>query len=128
MDCEHPAVETDPLGPDPADLSKLLRGIRGDEAFLRRLIANFLADYPARLESLRQAVFAGDAGSVDQAAHGLRGSLTIFGAEAAGSLAAEVEALARAGTLAGAEEALGRLEVEINRLSEFLARRLEAGP
>lgn len=118
MDGEHT-----PRTPEPADLSKLLRGIRGDEALLGRLIDNFLADCPARLGALRRALDAGNAPAVDHAAHGLRGSLLLLGADEAAARALEVEALGRAGNLPEVEEALSRLEAEVTRLSEFLARR-----
>ncbi|MBI5015654.1 MAG: Hpt domain-containing protein [Deltaproteobacteria bacterium] len=128
MGSEREEEETPSTESKLADLSKVLKGIRGDEVLLGRLIGNFLDDCPARRSALHRAVVAGDREGVDREAHGLRGSLLLFGAEPAARLVSELEVLARDGRLQRAEETLRLLDTELEQLTEFLSRRRAPAP
>lgn len=117
-----------PLPPpekEPVDLANLLRGIRGDEALLARLVANFLADTPPRVDELRRMAASRTADGLGSATHSLRGSLTVFGAERAMGLARQVEQAAREGDWAAVDRLVPGLEAEVERVTAHLARRLE---
>jgi len=117
---EPSAVPAEP----PLDLSATLRAVEGDKALLTELATLFLNDCPQRLDELRQAVASDDAARTERAAHGLKGAVANFGAEAAYALAAELEAMGRRGDLAGARSVLPRLDQEVGRL---IARLVAAG-
>ena len=128
MTSEREEKERPTAASEPADLSRVLKSIRGDETLLGRLIDNFLADCPTRRLALQHGAAAGNAEEVDREAHGLRGTLLLFGAEPAAKLALELEVLARSGRLQGVEEILRRLDAELDQLAAFLARRQVASP
>ena len=68
----------------------------GDE-FLRELIELFHAETPRRLESLAEALAAQEREPAQRAAHTLKSTAGVFGAEAMVRVAAATEAAARAG-------------------------------
>ena len=101
-----------------------LRGLQaaGGPDFLGRLIREFLAEVPAKLEALREAVARGDARALERAAHALAGSSASLGALRVAGACAELEALGRSGDTAHALRGpLTRLEEEIQRAREPLA-------
>ena len=72
------------------DQEDLLNRI-GDLMRLDRLLPIFSKSYPVYLETLRRANLEGDLSGVIKAAHGLRGSLSMFAAHSAASAALELE-------------------------------------
>ena len=78
--------------------------------FVRELIETFLEDAPQQLTALRNAVDQGDAEEARRAAHTLKSNAATFGATELSELCAELEARARAGDLAGAQERVRRIE------------------
>jgi HPt (histidine-containing phosphotransfer) domain-containing protein len=87
---------------------------------LKSLIEVFFDSYPPQLTQMREAIGRGDAPQVYRLAHTLVGAVGIFGAPAAASSAARLEALGREGQLAGAEEAWKQLDAELTRLKPAL--------
>jgi HPt (histidine-containing phosphotransfer) domain-containing protein len=77
----------------------------GDLDLLRLVAATFLESSPPLLHDMRQAIVAGDAGSVSRIAHRLRGSLANFGADEAVEAAFRLERMGAEGDLAGADAA-----------------------
>ncbi len=84
------------------------------------MAAMFLGECPRQMDALRQAVAAGDAKAVEQAAHLLRGSVGNFAATEATASAARLEAFGRSGDLSLATGALRTLEAAIGRLTPAL--------
>ncbi len=84
------------------------------------MAAMFLSECPHQLDAVRQAVAAGDAKQVEQAAHLLRGSIGNFAAAEATAAAARLEAFGRSGDLSQAPGALRTLEAAIERLTPAL--------
>ncbi len=80
----------------------------------------FRDDTPHRLVDIRKALAAQDAEALSRAAHALKGGAGAMGARALHAQAAELEALARGGSLAGVEDVWQVLEQEINRLQPSL--------
>jgi HPt (histidine-containing phosphotransfer) domain-containing protein len=100
----------------PLDLQAFLRTLRGDTALAAALATMFLSEGPRQLDAVRQAVAAGDAKRIEQAAHLLRGSVGNFAAAEATAAAARLEAFGRSGDLTQAVGALHTLETAIERL------------
>jgi protein-histidine pros-kinase len=71
--------------------SAALRAAGGDEALLRELIETFQREGPALMEAALQALREGDRSALRRAAHTLKSSLGLFGADAARDLAQAIE-------------------------------------
>lgn len=100
------AQEAEPL----MDFSRLQEFKDYDDEALsmtREVVALFLADAPARLQALQDALAGGDAQALGKAAHALKGAAGNVGARALQQLAHRLEADAQAGMPADAQ---GRLE------------------
>jgi len=69
---------------------------------------------------VRAALDGGDAEAVRRAAHTLKSSLGLFEADGALAAALRLEEAARAGDLAGAQDALGDLRERVERLRPAL--------
>ena len=110
-----------PTSDQPVDLECALNWVDGDRELLAELVDIFVQDCPARLEELRESIAAGDARRAHRVAHGLKGSVTGFGAESARNLAQQIELMAKDGNLAEAADALSALEKELARVLEGLA-------
>ncbi|HLJ12613.1 MAG TPA: Hpt domain-containing protein [Planctomycetaceae bacterium] len=113
-----------PDEPRICDLRAALSRMGGDLGILRKLVEFFREDVPPMLSQLRSAVDAGDADGVLHAAHGLRGLVCNFDAQAAVLAAQRLEHKAADCNLAGAGGAVLELERELARLSETLASEL----
>jgi PAS domain S-box-containing protein len=112
---------------NPIDLSTLdqLRDlVDGDEAALAELIDSFLTETPPLLVRLRRALEAGDTAGVRMAAHTLKSSSKDFGALALSQLGQELEALGKAGTLAGVAERVAQVEAEYEPVKAALEAEL----
>jgi two-component system, sensor histidine kinase and response regulator len=101
----------------PIDLASALSAVDGDRTLLREVIEVFCQDYPSRVEELRDAIEHRMAPQMAEAAHNLKGALSIFGRTVAYDLAQELETRGRAGHLAGAAAVLHMLEQELRRIS-----------
>ncbi|MGE3537455.1 MAG: response regulator [Candidatus Tectimicrobiota bacterium] len=106
---------------------KILEGLlalpRG-AASLERVLRAYLGTTPPMLVSLREALRQADIATVYRLAHSLKSSSANVGAEALSGLCKELEALARTGTLAGAETLLAPLEEEYAAVCEALRQEL----
>jgi PAS domain S-box-containing protein len=92
------------------DESIALSRVGGDAELLCEVIGLFLDDYPHSLEKIREAVSTGDPSGVEQHAHSLKGSVSIFGAQKAIEAAFSLEKQGRSGDLTAAPSGLERLE------------------
>ena len=72
-----------------------LSRVGGDAELLKEIALLFLDDYPKSLSDLRQAVASGDARRMERTAHGLKGSVSNFGARPAVDAALRLETLGR---------------------------------
>jgi two-component system, sensor histidine kinase and response regulator len=105
---------------DPLDQS-VLAGLRelqeeGEPDILKEMVELFLTDVPPHLAALRGAVEAGDAHSVEQIAHTLKGSCGNMGAKRIEALCTELEEIGRSGDLRAAPAWISRLEEEFRRV------------
>jgi CheY-like chemotaxis protein/CHASE3 domain sensor protein/HPt (histidine-containing phosphotransfer) domain-containing protein len=106
-----------------AALSELRAMQQGeDHDIVTELIEMFLADTPARLDTLRHAIHRADPQALEQAGHSLKGSCAMIGAQRMADLCAELERLARVNAVERAEVVLGDLESEFVRTRHVLER------
>jgi PAS domain S-box-containing protein len=87
----------------------------GNTAYLDRAIGNFVANTPGTLESIRDALAAGDTPTLKQVSHKLAGGALNLGVTPAGRTAQQIELIADTGTTEGAAELVDRLAVELEQ-------------
>ena len=104
----------------PIDAETLAVHCMDDLALMERLLVRFQADGPERLKDIERHVAAGEATAVTASAHALKGMSAMLAAEGVRSLAADVETLARAGTLEDLEDVVGELRAELQRCIEYV--------
>ena len=84
------------------------------------MITLYLRDMPAHLVALREAVAQGDAGRVEEVAHGLRGSSAQLGATRMASVCAALQGAAGAHDLSEAAVQVAELQSEFVRVRAAL--------
>jgi hypothetical protein len=104
------------------DPAQLLRSFGGDKAALRRLVGLFVESTPPIVESIRRATRNRDAPALHQAAHTLKGSLTLFEDVELRRAAADLERHARTGDTDKAVETASRLVRILDPFQESLER------
>ena len=95
------------------DRDLALARVGGDAELLKELAILFLEEYPRLLTELHAATDRGDAKTVERTAHGLKGSVANFGAQAATEAALLVEQLGREQKLVEVGNALNTLELAL---------------
>jgi two-component system sensor histidine kinase/response regulator len=110
------------------DPQVLMIGLHGRMDVLQELAAVFERDSPAMLERIRQAIQAQDADALEEAAHKLKGAISMFRADAAMNLAVTLEKLGARNNFTGASEILSRLGDETGALIRDLKILLAAPP
>lgn len=98
------------------DRGVALSRVGGDAELLREIAILFLDDYPKSLNDLREAIQTGDARRVERTAHGLKGSVSNFGARPAVDAALQLETMGRAQKLVEIEHVLQTLELALAAL------------
>lgn len=93
------------------DAELILKRVGGRRNILHRIIDEFVSMCPKQLEIIGEAVQAADSETLARASHRLRGSASNFDAHKVVALAAELEALGRAGDRESASELFQRLSV-----------------
>ena len=105
-----------------AALGQLQRA--GGSDILDELIGLYLRDTPAQLVALREAVEAGEAGTVKTIAHTLKGSSASMGVPRMTAGCSELQDVSASGDLYGAPELLYRLEQEFGRVRAALEAKI----
>lgn len=103
----------------------LLRRV-GGEALVAEMIELFLADAPARMGRLRDALAAADPGGVAAAAHSFRSSCGNLGAERCRSACERIELAAAQRQLPWVPPLMEELETALAAEADALRRELEA--
>ncbi len=118
---------TDGAGASPDDTTdpldrRVIEGLfeLGGPELVAELSDLFLEDVPPRLEALREAIGSGDAPSVGQVAHALKGSSGNMGATRMASICAELEEVGVSEDLTKAPKLLDQLEAEFSRVHPAL--------
>ena len=95
---------------------------RVDSEMLEILVPAFLEHGPDELAALRAAIANGDAQEAMRRAHGLKGTLSAFGAQPAAQRSAEIEVLAKQGDLMSLGPMVEALEGELRKLMVVLGK------
>jgi two-component system sensor histidine kinase/response regulator len=96
------------------DREVALSRVGGDAELLKEIAVLFLDDYPRQVSELREAMIQGDARKVERVAHGIKGSVSNFGAPAAVDAAMMLEGMGR-------DQQLGEIAHVLNTLELALA-------
>ena len=119
-DTPVPTSNIPPIAEDDSVAAHLHRATGGNKKLQRSLIKTFLADAPKTLSRIRRAIAKKDAQKLAGAAHALKGSIAIFGAAKAVSMARGLEAMGRSGHLFNAGPQFRALESEFARIKPEL--------
>jgi HPt (histidine-containing phosphotransfer) domain-containing protein len=99
----------------------LIVELRGsDPDLMTELGTVFLEQEPRQRRKLLDSIFTGDRRGLAAAAHSLRGSLFIFGADSAAEIVEELELSAEEIDLAHAYEKVETLESELGKLTAYI--------
>jgi len=106
--------------------SVLLLREYGDADLVRDLAQLLVDTVPQQVDAVTSAVSAGDGAALRQAAHKLRGSIVAFGMAEAVERARQLEAMAAAGDLSGAEAISHQLVADVQSLRDSASAWLTA--
>ena len=95
------------------DRDVALSRVGGDTELLREIANLVLENYTAWLGELHEAVGRGDAHAVERTAHGLKGSVANFGAQAVVEAALKLENVGRSRDLTDVSASLQALETAL---------------
>lgn len=115
------ATSAPPLDEKPLDLDSALHRFENDRAFFTEMCREFISNLSTRLDELRAALKASDAGALGRLAHNLKGVSANFSAGPLSDLAMGLEMCGKNEDLSDAPVLLEKLEAEAQRLKEFLA-------
>ncbi|MGA2503593.1 MAG: response regulator [Anaerolineales bacterium] len=104
----------------PMDVERALERFGNDRPFLYEMSREYVAGFPERIKDLQTALEAHNANDFSRHAHNLKGVSANFSAVPVTNLCAEMEALGRQDDLTSAPDLLARLEVEKDRLINYL--------
>ena len=116
----HAPVGRDPVDRDPVDWDALLESIDGDLGFARELLGAFVGTADRELTALAIALGSGDAATVREAAHTLKGTSANLRASAAAAAAAQLEIAARTGQHAELPALANTLTAEVRGAIVYL--------
>lgn len=102
------------------DREVALSRVGGDAELLKEIAVLFLGEYPKILDELRLAAERGDSRKLERTAHGLKGSVSNFGAGVAVEAARKLEAMGRAQQFDGVACVIGDLELALTSLRREL--------
>jgi HPt (histidine-containing phosphotransfer) domain-containing protein len=100
----------------------LLSSVGGDTAFLEELIDTYLADSVGLMAQMRESLAGNDLDGFRRAAHSLKSNSANFGATDLAAQARELEMMARAGSLEGADAKVAAVEEVFTYVSAELGR------
>jgi HPt (histidine-containing phosphotransfer) domain-containing protein len=104
----------------PLDVTAMRRQLGDDDELISEVIALFLSDYRVRLQTLKAAFDARDAGGLRTAAHTLKGSASTFCASRVVSTAAELETASQVEDFAVISGYVDDLTAEVEQLADAL--------
>lgn len=102
------------------DEAELLGTVDNDLEFLAETVGMLAADGPPLVARIRDAIAAGDAGTVGGAAHTLKGMVANFCAPGVRARALELERMGRSGALDAAAPAVDAADRELRELIDEL--------
>jgi CheY-like chemotaxis protein len=107
--------------------SEALAAVGGDQALLKDVAAAFLEECPRQLSAIQQAVQNKDSALLRRAAHTIKSSLRLFGANVGYENAFRLETMGHDGKTDSAGEPLAILESELHRITPVLTDYVRRG-
>jgi len=98
------------------DRDQLLKQIGGNAENLKEIVELFVVESAKLMTRIRDAITNEDPSDLQRAAHTLKGSIRLFGAERTAAAALRLEIMGRNNNLADADEAWLKLTKEVERL------------
>lgn len=124
IDGGHAAAQTHSNDPSKdshmINRSELMERVGDDQALLDELASLFLADSPALMKQIREAIDQGNAADLATAAHTLKGSVANFCAPPVSEAARQLEMAGRRGELSNANTLYHALEQQLTRFDSAL--------
>jgi CheY-like chemotaxis protein len=114
-------VEPDDAEARVVNWTLALEQAAGDPGIVREMIDVYFEEKCGLLSTIEQAIAAGDAAGLRRAAHTLKGALHHLAADRAAGVAAQLEALGKAGSASEGGPACRALSTELDRLDAELA-------
>lgn len=108
----------------PYDEAEFLSRIDGDRELSDEISQLFLDTCPKFLADMQDSLEEGNFHNLSRLAHGVKGSVGVFGAKACSAAAAALETASRDSDAAGSREAWSRLRHEMQRLTTALDERV----
>ncbi|MBL8149249.1 MAG: Hpt domain-containing protein [Blastocatellia bacterium] len=109
---------------DSLDAETILSLKELDKPDLIDLVETFLKHSKERMRVLKQAILDLNIGEVQMASHSMKGGGSTIGAIKFANICARLEAMAKAGSLNGAENIFNELEIEYDKASHALRTEL----
>jgi HPt (histidine-containing phosphotransfer) domain-containing protein len=119
----HPVVENDKPRAStnvPVDMKYLQEITDGEKDFEREISILFLEDTMKHLSGLKKAIDEENASTLEREAHTIKGAGLNIGANKLGELALALEKKGSSGSFEDAENMLVKLELEFQRVKDFL--------
>jgi ammonium transporter, Amt family len=104
----------------PIDVAALLDRCVGDAEFVQLMLEKFRSTSVTMLNTISQAVDAGDAKQMGWYAHNIKGAAANLSAESVRSIAGRLEELGHRGEMEQAEEILSELKREMERCVAYI--------
>jgi CheY-like chemotaxis protein len=98
------------------EVAELLKFVEGDLDLLLELASTFWETCPQMMAEVQKALDDKSPKSLERAAHALKGSLSYFGKSLASQSVVKLEAMAREGTMDGAESLFAELKKGLSEL------------
>ena len=124
---QNPNVETSQdivpiavLADNPIDIEKAIEEFEGDKQFLSEVIEGFTMEVIEQIGTIRKALSCGDAETVRNVAHSIKGGAANITAKALSRVAFELEIKGKIKELNGAGEIVDNLEREFETLRKFI--------
>ena len=102
------------------DMEELREIMGGDDELLEECLEDFVGDYPEMLESIKDAIDAGDPAALNESAHAFKGTLKYLAAGEAADVAFQLERMGKDENLDGADETYRLLVEACERMKGFI--------
>jgi two-component system, sensor histidine kinase RpfC len=123
----HPASEpAEDSGEPVLDENRLKSSSMGNQELEGILIRTFVHHIRPRLQRLREAAAAGDAGAIEFEAHGIKGMCSTIGAMACADVFGRIERLGREKRLEPVTPMLDYADMEVSRVETLVGPRAKA--
>ncbi len=110
----------------PLDVAGALPRFGGNMGFYVELLGEYSRQLVSGCGQMREALLAGNADTLFQLAHSLKGAAAAFGAGRLVAAAGEIESSAKEGNVQGLEPLIGHMEAEIPKIQAFLVQHAES--